>query len=443
MSRMRCLLLASALVVLGAGPLSSQQRGGWRWESPGQPSGAWRWGMGYATDALVPARGGLSGDPVVLGNLDLLLHLNLEAALGLRGTALQLHVQSSHGGSASSRVGDLQGISSLEAPREWRLYEAWIEQRIPAARISLLAGVYDINGEFDVIPAAGDFLNSSFGFGPEYSLSGPAGPSTYPATSLAVRIKGQPTPSLYWLFGASDAAPHRSWAARLSGDDWEGALLSFETGFTRFRTTLLPAADMALQPEPRGRGRGRVDRPGQRRQRGRIGRGTLIEEMSTKVAVGGWLYTREMDAWAPGEPPARSWGAYVLGERLLHRRGDGSGALSAFARVGTAADGVNQIDLSLLGGVAYGGPLAARPDDVAGLGIAYARNGSPFLKEQRKEGLDLERAETVMELTYRAQLGRFFVLQPNLQWVMSPGMDPAVSDALVLGLRAHVHLELP
>jgi carbohydrate-selective porin OprB len=40
-------------------------------------------------------------------------------------------------------------------------------------------------------------------------------------------------------------------------------------------------------------------------------------------------------------------------------------------------------------------------------------------------------------------LGRFFVLQPNLQWVMSPGMDSRVSDALILGLRAHVHLELP
>jgi porin len=80
---------------------------------------------------------------------------------------------------------------------------------------------------------------------------------------------------------------------------------------------------------------------------------------------------------------------------------------------------------------------------VAGLGVAYARNGSPFLGERRKEGLDLEQAETVLELTYRAQLGRFFVLQLNLQWVMSPGMDPAVSDALVLGLRAHIHLELP
>jgi porin len=399
--------------------------------------------MGYATDALVPARGGLSGDPVVLGNLDLLLHLNLEAALGLRGTSLQLHVQSSQGGSASSRVGDLQGISSLEAPREWRLYEAWIEQRVLAPRLSLLAGVYDINGEFDVIPAAGDFLNSSFGFGPEYSLSGPAGPSTYPATSLGVRIKGQPTPSLYWMLGASDAAPHRPWSSRLSGDFWEGALLSFEGGYRRFQSMLLPAADMALQPEPRGRGRGRVDRPGQRRQRGRIGRGTLIEEMSTKVAVGGWAYTRELDPWAPGEPPARSWGAYVLGEQLLHGRGDGRGALSAFARVGTAAEGVNRIDLSLLGGLAFGGPFSARPDDVAGLGIAYARNGSPFLREQRKKGIDLERAETVMELTYRAQLGRFFVLQPNLQWVMSPGMDPAVSDALVLGLRAHVHLQLP
>lgn len=438
----RSLLLATALVGLAAGTLPAQQRGGLRWGVSGQPSGS-HVGLGYAADAFLPARGGLSEDPVALDNLDLLLHLNLDALLGVQRTSLQVHVQSNRGGSVSSRIGDLQGISSIEAPTEWRLYEAWIEHGIVSPRLSILAGVYDINAEFDVIPAAGDFLNGSFGFGPEYSLSGDAGPSTFPTTHLAARIKAQPTPSLYGLIAVSDGGPSSQGRPRFSLDHRDGALLSFEAGYTRFLSDVAPALDRALQPERRGRGPGRgIDRPLQRRQRGRIGRGRLIEEMSTKVAMGAWAYTRRFQAWAPGESPGRSWGLYVLGEQLLHRSSDGTGGLSGFARVGTAADAVNQLGLFLGGGLAYRGALYGRPDDVAGLGIAHARNGSPFLRGQREGGMSTEPSETVLELTYRAQLGRFFVVQPDLQWVMNPGMDPGVPNALVFGLRGHVHLEL-
>ena len=439
----RSLLLATALVGLTAGSLPAQQRGGMRWGVSGQPSGS-HVGLGYAADAFMPARGGLSEDPVALDNLDLLLHLNLDALLGLQGTSLQVHVQSNRGGSVSSRIGDLQGLSNIEAPTEWRLYEAWIEHGIVSPPLSILAGVYDINGEFDVIPAAGDFLNSSFGFGPEYSLSGRTGPSTYPTTGLGARIQARPTPSLYGLLAISDGAPDRPKGERFSLDHLEGGLLSFEAGYTRSLSDAAPALERGIQPERRGRGLARgTDRPRQRRQRGRIGRGRLIEEMSTKVAVGAWAYTRRFEAWAPHDLRGRSWGLYALGEQLLLRNRDGSGGLSGFARVGTAADAVNQLGLFLGGGLTYRGLLSGRRDDVAGLGVAHTRNGDPYLRGRREAGLPTERGETVVELTYRAQLGRFFVVQPDLQWVMNPGMAPGVADAIVFGLRGHIHLELP
>ena len=186
-----------------------------------------------------------------------------------------------------------------------------------------------------------------------------------------------------------------------------------------------------------------MDRGLHRRQRGRIGRGSLIEEMSTKVAIGAWAYTERFQAWTPDQPAGRSWGLYVLGEQLLHLNRDGAGGLSGFARVGTASDAVNQLDLFLGGGLTYRGALPGRPDDVAGLGMAHARNGSPFRRAQREAGFPRKGAETVLELTYRAQLGRFFVVQPDLQWVVNPGMDPGVANALVFGLRGYLHVEFP
>lgn len=437
----RCILLATALLALAAPVLPAQQRGGMRWGGSNPAPGAYL-GLGYAADAFLTSQEGSSGDPVALDNLDVMLHINLEALLGLRGTSLQVHVQSNRGGSISSEVGDLQGISNLEAPSEWRLYEAWVEQRIVAPGLSILLGIYDINSEFDVIPAAGDLLNGSFGFGPEYSLSGEAGPSTFPTTGLAARVRVQPTPSLYGLMGVSDGAPDRTGRARFSLEAWEGALLSFEAGYERLQADAPSALGRSSQEERRGGGRG-AGRAVQRRQRMRIGRGSTIEELGTKVAVGGWAYTQRLPSWDPAEPPGRSWGLYALGEQLLYRKRDGSGGLSGFTRVGTAADAVSRLDLFAGGGFAFRGVLSGRPDDVAALGIAHARNGDPFLRRQLETGILTEESETVLELTYRAQVGRSLVIQPDVQWVMNPGMVPGVANALVFGLRGHILLELP
>jgi porin len=431
----RCLVLMAVLVGLGVETLTAQQRGGGRWAVSSQTPDIYV-ALGYAADGFLPALGGLSQESVALDNLDLLLHLNLKALPGLRGTSIRVHIQSNRGGSVNSEVGTLQGISNLEAVKGWRLYEAWIEHQVSSPRISFLAGVYDINSEFDVIPSAGDFLNSSFGFGPEYALSGVEGPSTYPATGLATRVMVQPLPSLYGLLGVSDAVPRNSGGSRFSLDAGEGALLSFEVGYARILSGVTPIVNWGHRPEQQ---EWRISGP----QRRRIGRGRPIEEVSTKVAIGGWAYSRQFQSWAPAESPGHSWGVYLLGEQLLYQGEGGTGGLSGFARVGTAADAVNRLDLSLKGGLAYRGAIPGRPDDVAGLGFAHVRNGSPFLREQRSTGFPTERGETVVELMYRAEVGRFFVVQPDLQWVMNPGMDPDVINAIVFALRGHLLLEFP
>jgi porin len=62
---------------------------------------------------------------------------------------------------------------------------------------SFLAGLCDLNSEFDVLQSAGVFLNSSEAIDPTFAFSGPNGPSIFPNTTLGLRIKWQPTPSIY------------------------------------------------------------------------------------------------------------------------------------------------------------------------------------------------------------------------------------------------------
>jgi porin len=348
------------------------------------------------------------------------------------GTAsVRLHVQSNRGSSISERVGDLQGVSNIEAPTEWRLYEFWVEHNLLPGRLSVLAGVYDVNAEFDVVPVAGDFLNSSFGFGPDVSLTGINGPSTFPLTTLGLRIKARPLPRVYAALAVLDGSPGdptQPDRSRFDLGDGEGALIAVELGYTRAAPGVVAIFD---EPPSRVQTGGR-----------RIGRGRTVQRQRSKVAVGGWTYTRDFERWQPGEL-AKSWGVYALGERLVYRGSHGDNGLSLFARAGTASDEVNQLSFYLGGGAVYSGIIPSRPNDVVQLGVAHARNGSPFLRALEADGDQLERAETVVEFGYRAQLGAFFSLQPDVQYVINPGMDRQLDNALVLGIRGMATLELP
>ncbi len=104
---------------------------------------------------------------------------------------------------------------------------------------------------------------------------------------------------------------------------------------------------------------------------------------------------------------------------------------------------MSRVGAYLGAGLVYTGLLPGRVDDVIGFAVAHARNGSPFLRALEAGGESFERAETALEAIYLLQLGEFVQLEPNVQWIVNPGMDPAVENALVLGLRLRASLSVP
>lgn len=379
-------------------------------------SGALSLEIGFVADVLGATAGGRSREARYLDNLGLLLRLDAETALGLRNTALVAHVQSNRGGSLSAAVGDFQGASNIEAPESWRLYELWIEHTPVPERLSLLAGVYDLNAELDVIPVAADFLNSSFGFGPEYATAGVAGPSTFPLTTLGLRISLRPVPFGYVTLSVSDGAPgtptdpDRSRFA-LRAD--EGVLLSWEAGYGR-------------APGTGGHGV--------------ISRARMSADVATKLAVGGWRFTRRFDRF-DGTGTGSSWGLYSLGQRRIF--GSGSRRATVFGRLGLASAAVNRVEFYVGGGVAIGGPFPGRADDVLGAGIAVAGNGTHFLEWRDRTNVPTDRTETVFEAFYAFRVSERLRIQPDIQWIVNPGMDPSLDDALVIGGRGVLTFSFP
>ncbi|TDI96625.1 MAG: hypothetical protein E2O76_11425 [Caldithrix sp.] len=97
---------------------------------------------------------------------------------GWKGASFFLYGLGNSGGNPSENVGDAQIVSNIEGPDTWKFYEIWIQQNLFLGKLSVLAGLYNLNSEFDVIETGQLFLNSSHGIGPDFSQTGLNGRSS-------------------------------------------------------------------------------------------------------------------------------------------------------------------------------------------------------------------------------------------------------------------------
>ena len=357
--------------------------------------------------------GGIRRKTVYLDNVALTLTLDGKVLLGWPGVRLFIHGLGNQGGDPSRHIGDVQIVSNIETFDTWRLYEAWVEQQLFEKRLSLLAGLYDLNSEFDYIQTAQLFLNSSFGIGPEFSLSGENGPSVFPTTSLGFRVRLQPSPQIYFQTAILDGIPgdpHDPKGTQIILDDDDGILVATEMAY------LVGVEETS--PFPYG-----------------------------KYALGGWTYTTDFnDAVSTdraGQPIRRggTFGLYGFAEQtILREQQDPSQGLALFIRLGIADSRVNRFGLYTGMGVVYTGLLPQRPDDQLGFGIAALHNSHRFRRARSIAGQPTAHAEIECEVTYRVGILPWLTVQPSFQYVINPGTEKAIPDAFVMGLRFEILL---
>jgi porin len=286
-------------------------------------------------------------------------------------------------------VGDAQTISNIDGPAGGRLVSAWVAREFDGIG-GLKAGVVDLNTEFDVQSTAALFLNAAFGIGPDFSQSGLNGPSIFPSTGLG--LVGWWLPGGHWQLkaGIFEDTP---------GDPMHPGRTHF--AFTREEGALV-VAEVRNQITP-----------------------------DTVLGVGGWRYTASFDAIDPvrGRLSGNS-GIYAIADALLYAAPEGDEAgLRGWLRVGFADDRINAINTTVNGGFVYTAPFGRMADQV-GLSFAHARFG-----DAARQAGSLGPAETTLEATYSFNINSHLTVQPDMQYVMSPGGDPGIGDALVLGSR--------
>lgn len=349
-------------------------------------------GINFKEHYFSNLQGGASHGDAGINNLHVTASFDLEQIAGLGQTSIFADVLSVNGSAPCDKAGAVQGISNMSALSQTRLYQLWIEKKLFDGNLSILAGLFDLNSEFDVRATSSVFINPSHGIGPDFSKSGLNGPSIFPSTSVALRLKIKPSQNTYILAGVFDGLCRNyddyylTKALDLKND---GVLLACETGLFE-------------NGEEFTRGYG-------------------------KYSIGGWYYTRSFDDLTnvdlSGAPVQRydNFGLYLSVEKFVisplvsQTRG-----LAAFARIGFSQKNINPVQLYYSFGINVPGLFTNSSNDLFGLAVANANMSSKYLATLSGSGLNLRSNETIIEMTYSYKVLDWLKIQPDLQYVINP-----------------------
>ena len=360
--------------------------------------------VGYTGDLRRNTTGGLALGTAYSDLLDLGATWTTQNLFPDANLTLNMSVMHVGGDEISGEfVGDLHGVSNIEAPDAWHLYEFWSEFSFGAADTSVRLGLLDINADFDVPVTSSLFVGSPHGIGTEFSQTGGNGPSVWPVTGLGIRAAGTLGDILRWRVGAFEGTP---------GDDDEASFAVFD--LSRGEGSLL------------------------------IGELEYASDRVNKISLGLWSYTADFERLDAGQTTIGAQqrgndGVYALVDLPLAQ--PGSARLDGSLRVGVADARFNAVDEFVGATVVLSHPFESRPDDAFGFAVAYGHTGDLYRRVQNFAGAAAASAETSFELTWRSPLTEWLALAPSVQFVRHPGAYLSMRDAWVVGLRFELSQE--
>jgi len=360
--------------------------------------GAWSHQIAYQADILGPVAGASEKRGTFIDELDVSVDGDLEKAIGWSGATVHALVLNNSGGHPNDAVGAIEGIDGREPGHlRTRIYEMWLQQAVPNTSVTVRVGLYDVNSEFYTTAASHLLIAPAFGTPSEFSHSGPFGPSVFPLSSPALRIKAGGETGAYGQVAVVDA--HAG--------------------------TLNEPADLKLGFD-----------------RGAMVVGEAGVHGPTHLALGAWTYTEKQDDIRDLTTgllaSSQAHGVYGLAERELWTGANGT-KVAAFARGGASDGKTGVLKGSWQAGLRIDGVTPSRPKSAASIGFEQALISDGYRQNARDLGHDMARAESGLELTYADSVGRLTV-QPDVQLLRHPGGRPDDTTAVVVGARFIVNL---
>jgi porin len=427
-------------------------------DAPPKPTGFWErdtltgnWGGlrdRWANQGITP---GLLEQSELWANLDggrrtgvvydglttLSLKLDLDKIAGWTGATFFVSAFQIHGrGPSINLVGNLQTVSNIEATRSNKLYNIWIEQVVLDGKLNVRVGQEGANDEMMLSRLGAMFVDSSFGYPALLAFDLPSGGPNYPIAAPMVRAQYKLTDRFTLVGAAFDGDPAGPGTNDPQIRDYTG------TAF-RLRDGVLAFAELWYSAGSDG-----------------------VDGLPGTYKIGSWYHSGRFTdplhdttgrslASPLSNGIARSYRGdqafYAVFDQMVWRpSGSKDRGLGLFGLAMTAPDDRNFTSVFLEGGLNWTGPFDGREQDVLGLAFAYLNLGSAI----RKFGADqvrfgaattgLNSHETIIELTYQYQVTPWWALQPDLQYVINPGVGQTtvngapLKNAVVAGVRASI-----
>jgi len=342
------------------------------------------------------------------GSYDLELSADMQRLLGLEGGSFYLHAEGTWSKSAGidgPSVGSAFGVNGDAGPRRsMDITEFWYEQALLDEALHVRIGKMDLTGgfehrgcpvSFDCSSFAGDettqFLNGAL-------VNNPTIP--FPEFGLGLAVHYGPGGLWYVSAAVADAqADVRETGFRTTFHKEDYFFYIFETGIT-------PQIDSVNGP------------------------------LQGTYRAGLW-YDPQPKANSDGSKNYSDDAGFYLNcdQMLLKENGDAedSQGLGAFFRYGYAGSKRNDITNFFSLGFQYQGLFETRDDDVLGFGFAHG------VFSDSADTTYTDDYENAFELYYNARITQTLSLTPSIQYIANPSGSDAVSDAVVLGLRAQMN----
>jgi porin len=374
----------------------------------------------FIIDPFVNASGGLRRGFSEYDLLALDLLLDTDKLFGWAGGEFHIGFSNNSGTSLSQQyVGNNFPIQLADvADANPRLTYLSFTQSLFDDKLSIRAGRLTINsvyGEefagsqyfkaftsvaFDLVPL-GIFFNAPGAFG-------------YPLTTWGARVKYEPVDSFYTMVGCYNGDPDIKDGDR-HGVDFTMRGPPFVIGEMGYRWNY---------------GKDLIGLPGN------LKLGAYFNGGSAPVFGSG-------QAGVPSASVVDRYGFYAIGDQALLRWGDPAerrhlGAFAAF--VAAPDERVNELPYFFDAGLVAYGFLPSRPRDFAGFGVAYGSYSSDLRRAEEVQALtapavSVQDWEMTLEFTYGCTVRPGLLVQPDLQYLINPGGNKAIPNALAMGVN--------
>lgn len=348
----------------------------------------------YTGDIVRNFSGGIKKGTSYLGLVNLRLSLSTEGANMWKGGQLFINAANAHGGNPSAELtGDFHTISNIEADEITYIHELWYKQTM--GRLEIIIGLQDLNTDFVSTEYGSTFVNSTFGTPSTIADNVPS--PIFPFTSAGISLKWNFPENGTWKIALFDGLPtalSRNKPGRIRLFNKEEGVF----GVTEYQLT--------------GSFNGRL--PGSFRA------GTYFHSKGSDI---------DADSTA-GRRIISNYGLYIVADQMIIRESGGTGGLGIFAQVALSPKAINSHHQYFGLGVSYSGLFYKNNNDK--LGIAFTHAG---FKDEGKWG------ETVIEVTYQAQVTKNLFIQPDFQYVINPeGTDMQLRNSVVGLIRLGITL---